>query len=276
MNKNLILSLLLVSFTLVNFSQEKIKGNKVVTIIETAVSPFNKIVASEKFKIALVKSDTPSVEIETDENLHDAIEFNVKDNTLTFKTTMKITSNKKLNIRVKYAQKLIRIEAKDNADLSAVSTIESDTLTLNTYGNSKVVFNLTSQQFNLANGEKSKVELNIESAYVNLDLNESSRLDARISSDSLMINMNKNATATLEGDSSYLEVEALDSANLKSKNLSAETCKVKADNSSDISIKVSESISIDAAGNSEIKLYDEPTITIDRFAGKTRLIKKEK
>ncbi len=275
MHKKLILALLFISYSAVHYSQEKIKGNKVVTIVETEVSAFNKIIANEKFTFSLVKSDTPAVEVETDENLHDVIEFRVKDSTLIFKTTKRITSKKKLNINIKYADKLIGIETKDNADFSAVSAIECDALTLKTYGNSRVAFNLVSQKFNLINGEKAKVNLNIESSEVNLDLNESSKIEALVTTDSLSVNIYKNATAILDGSAKHLNIEALDSSNLKCKNLSVETCDVVADNSSDISIKVSDALKLNASGNSEIQLYEEPKITIETFANSTRLIKKE-
>jgi len=262
-------------FTFISFSQEKIKGNKIVTIIETDVNDFNKIIVGEKFNITLVKSDRPTVEIETDENLHDVIQFDVKDYTLTFKTTSKITSKKKLNIRVKYAQELLSIETKEDSDLSAVSTIMSDTLVLKTYGNSKASFYLESQKFKLINGEKSKVALNIKSSFIHLDLNENSKIEALIISDSLQVNLNRSATAEIEGDINYLNISAINSSNFKGKNLSAKTCDVLVQDTSDISIQVTESLTIEATEKSKLSLYGNPKIIINKFTDTAQLNKKE-
>jgi len=275
MTKKEVSVLLFLFFTLISFSQNKIKGNKIVTIIETEVNDFNKIIVGEKFNVSLVKSDRASVEIETDENLHDVIQFDVKDSTLTFKTTSKIISSKKFNIRVKYAQKLYRIETKENSVLSAVSTIMSDSLVLKTFGNSKTSFYLESEKFKLINGEKSKVTLNIKSSFVNLDLNENSKMEALITSDSLKVNLFKNATAEIEGDTNYLDIIAMDSSDLIGKNLTSNTCNVKAQDNCDITIHATESVTIEAKGKSKLYLYGNPSIIINTFSDTTQLIKKE-
>ena len=80
-------------------SKEKIKGDREVTSKETKLNAFNRIIVGEDFKIDIIEGTQASVFVETDDNLHDIIKFDVKDSTLTFNTSHKITSSKKINIK---------------------------------------------------------------------------------------------------------------------------------------------------------------------------------
>ena len=275
MNKKVLLFCLLVSITFVSFGQEKIKGNKNVTIIETELNPFNKIVVGEKFNITLVKNLNASIEIETDENLHDVIHFQVEDNTLTLKTTSRITSKKKLNITVKYADALDYIETKENGQLNTISTIESDSLIIKTFGNSKASLNLKTRKFKLINDGKSKLELNIESDFVDLELNANSKIEALITTDSLNVNLYESAVARIDGDTDYLNVNAINSSNFKGKDLTSKTCDLIAEDNSGAIVNVYETITIEASSKSNVTLYNNPEITLPKFTGSAVLRKKE-
>src|SRR5690606_35942323 len=84
-------------------SDEKVKGDRNVTIKQTYIDPFNKIVVGEDFTVEIIYNSKPSVEVEADSNLHELINFDVVDGILTFATTKKITSSKRMNIKVNYS-----------------------------------------------------------------------------------------------------------------------------------------------------------------------------
>ena len=75
-------------------NSEKVKGNRVVTTIVTEIDAFHTIEIDEDFEIDIIYNKTPSVEIETDENLHEFITFSVRDSVLSFNKTRRITSKK--------------------------------------------------------------------------------------------------------------------------------------------------------------------------------------
>ena len=96
--KILIFTLLIGAFSFAQ-KKEKIKGNKFIKVKQHQIADFNELSIGEKFEVFLLKGDTPQIEIEADENLHDVILFSVTDNgVLNLKTTHQITSKKKLKL----------------------------------------------------------------------------------------------------------------------------------------------------------------------------------
>ena len=114
---------------------EKVKGDRNVTIKQTYINPFNRIVVNEDFTVELIYNSKPSVEIETDENLHEFINFEVIDSVLTFNTTKKITSSKKMNIKVNYTDGLEHIETHDDAEIRSLTSLELGNTTLKIWHN---------------------------------------------------------------------------------------------------------------------------------------------
>ncbi|EPR74349.1 hypothetical protein ADIWIN_0691 [Winogradskyella psychrotolerans RS-3] len=95
--KKIILTLLLMIVALPVLhaqSDEKIKGDRNVTIKQTFIDNFHSIVVDGDFSIEIVYNSKPSVSIEADDNLHDVIQFNVVDGVLTFSETVRISSKK--------------------------------------------------------------------------------------------------------------------------------------------------------------------------------------
>ena len=275
MFKKMLLLMLLMVSSIPLLAQDKIKGNKNVTTIETMVNSFNKIEVSDKFSITLQEGDNASVEIETDENLHDVIRFTVSNSTLTFQTISKITSSKKLEIKVRYTKTLSEIVIKDNAEINGLNTISNTNITLKTFGNSKCYLNIKAANFKLVNNEKSKLKLNIESDFSKLELNDNSKVDALINSDSLRVDVYQKATANIEGDCNYLNLTTINTSDFIGKNLTANTCDIIAEDSSDASIQVLERISIESSGNSELSIYGDPEISLNKFSDTAKLYKKE-
>ena len=78
----------------------------------------------DNLEVFLVKGDKNAIEIETDENLHVAINHQTYGNSLRLNTNKEISSFKKLEIRVIYTDSLKLISVKHEAKLNAVSEME--------------------------------------------------------------------------------------------------------------------------------------------------------
>jgi len=91
MNKIIIAIIFGVCFTLSLSAQddEKIRGDRNVTIKQTPIDPFSKIVVGEDFYVEIIYNKSTSVIVEADDNLHEFISFEVKDGVLTFYSTKK-------------------------------------------------------------------------------------------------------------------------------------------------------------------------------------------
>jgi len=92
--------------------------------------------------------------------------------------------------------------------------------------------------FKFINSDKSKAELNVTANTSTLELSDNSKLEALINSTDIKVDLYQRADAKIEGD-----VDTL--------------------------------ITIDATGSSEVYLYENPKITINKFEGTVKLHKKE-
>ena len=143
MTKKALLTLCFCLLAMATYSQkDKIKGSKNVTTQETRINSFNRIVVGEKFKVDLIEGDEASVFIEADDNLHDVIKFNVADSTLYFSTSMRITTSRKMNIKVTYTNTLKQIETLENGEVSSLTSINLDDIVLVHSGTSKAFLNV--------------------------------------------------------------------------------------------------------------------------------------
>jgi hypothetical protein len=281
MLKKCVITLFIISITITGFAQDKIKGNKNVTIVETKIDDFKAISFGEKFEIELVQSNDPSVAIETDENLHEVIEFSVTDSVLNFRTLLKIQSRKQLKIIVNYTTKLRQILINDDAEISAVGTIKNKDLELRINDYSKAYLNVDNQHFKLINnntstfGINSKSKLNIESDYVTLELNENSKTEALIVTDSLQVEMYQSAFAKIEGETDFLNLLIINSSEFSAKNLSVNNCKINTEDSSETTVQVLDEILIETSGSSEIYIYGDPKITLNAFKDSSSIHKKK-
>ena len=280
MKNKIILLLLLTTVCNTIFSQEKIKGNKVITTVKTDLDPFDKIILSNDFKVVLFESDNSFIEVETDENIHDAIKINVADSTLTISTALNIKA-KKLKITLYYNNKLQEITLNNDAEIESLNLIETPSITLqiNDYGIADL--SIESNKFNLRNNNKSrfqlrsKTKLDINSKEVILALGESSNTDITIKTDTLTTRVMKNAIMSIEGSAESLNALSIENSTFKGEKLLVKNCNTTIKDGANFTIQTSKEITIDASDKSKTTIYGNPKIIIKKFTESSTLYKKE-
>ncbi len=255
--------------------KEKIKGDRNVTIMETPINSFNKIIVGENFNVDIIEGDNASIFIESDDNLHSVIKFTVADSTLSIQTTKKITSFKQLSIKVIYTNTLKEIETVQNGEISSLTSIDLNNITLKSSGNSRAFLNIKSESFNLNSGDRSRVKLNLTTALSKFEMSDNSKLDALINADSMNIDLYQRSDAKVRGNLQTLKVRADNASNLEGKELVSKNCNVLSEATSDVAVNVTNNLVLDVSGSGEIYIYDEPKITINRFTNTAKLHKKE-
>src|SRR4051812_46314140 len=100
-NTTLLLLLLVVTFAMAQKS-EKVKGSKIVTIEEKEIGNFTSIEVGDEIEVHLEKGEKSALKIEADDNLHEAIAFDLSADKLRISTSRTITGFKKLIVRVTY------------------------------------------------------------------------------------------------------------------------------------------------------------------------------
>ena len=276
MKKIVLILVMIVIVAPIAIGQEKIKGDRNVTVKQTYVDDFDKIVISGDFSIEIVYNSKPSVEVEADDNLHDVIQFDVVDGVLTFVETMRITSKKRLNITVNYGDALQHIETKGDGEIRSLTSMELDDATLTTSDNSRAYLNIKAKNFVYKSSGKSKTRLNLTADSTKVELSDNSKLDALINSKVADFDLYLRSDAVIEGTTGSSVIRLDNSTNFNGPKFDAKTVDAKLEDNSDLTISASESITIAASGDSEVYLYGSPKITITTFEDTAKLQKKKR
>ncbi|MFT5847322.1 MAG: hypothetical protein ACJARX_000748 [Psychroserpens sp.] len=277
MKNSFLILLLVLGFNTCSFAQdqEKIKGDRNLTIEQTYIDDFKKLVIGSNFNIELFYNKKPSVEIETDGNLHEHFNITVVDSVLTITTTREIRA-KKIDIKINYGDTFSDIEVKDNAEVRSLTSLELGNASLKTSGSARAYLNIKANNFSFVSTEKAKVKLNVTATNVNVEISDNTKMDALINATDVKMDLYQRASATIEGTAANLNLRIDNNSQLNGKNFTIQTCTVLAEMDSNMYIEVIESITIDASGTSEIYLFGNPKITINTFTGTVGLQKKEK
>ncbi len=257
-------------------AQEKIKGDRNVTIKQTYIDDFETIVVDGDFSIEVVYNSKPSVSVEADDNLHEVIQFDVVDGVLTFVETMRITSKKKLNITVNYGDALKHIETKGDGEIRSLTSMELGDATLTTSDNSRAYLNIRAKNFIYKSSGKSKTRLNLTADSTKVELSDNSKLDALVNSKVANFDLYLRSDAVIEGKANNSVIRLDNSTNFNSPKFDVNTVDAILEDNSDLTIASTESITIAASGDSEIYLYGSPAITITKFEDTAKLQKKKR
>lgn len=255
---------------------EKVKGNRNVVLQQTDINSFHTVAIDEDFEVEIIYNKNPSIDIETDENLHEFVEFQVVDSVLTFNKKARITSKKRLNIKINYDDALKHIEALDDSEISSLTTMDLSNGTLKTSGTSKANLTIKANEFRFESIDRSKVNLNLSCNDAKIEMSGTSKLNAYISTSKLTADLYQRATANIEGNSNDVLLRLDNNSEFNGKNFTANVCDVFCEIASDVYIDVTESINIEASGTSAIYLSNDPKITINRFSDTVKLQKRVK
>lgn len=275
MNKFTYAAILFLSISLGGFAQEKIKGDRNVTLEQTYVDDFNTLIVGNNLNVQIVYNNKTSVEVEADSNLHEVIQFEVLNGVLNLSTSQQITSSKKVLLTINYNENLQHIEARDEAEVRSLTSLELEDVTLKTSGDAKAYLNVRATNFSYNSLDKSRSRLNVVADSTSFLISDNSKIEALVSSKTFNIDMYQRASVSIEGEAKNAVLRVDNSSSLTAKNLNTENCTIKIEGRSTAIVNVSKLIEIEATDNSEIYLYGNPKIEIKQFLGSAKLLKKE-
>jgi len=274
--KTTILLFALLLTTAFSFAQkkEKLKGSKIVTVTQKDVDKFESLEFEDNLEVFLVKGDKQALEIEADDNLHEAIKAEMYGSTLRIYTDKDITNAKKLSVRVTYTDNLKMISAKNETKLNALADLQLDNVTVKNFDYSKSYLNVKSSVFALIMNDKSKAELNIKAESATIELSKNAELKALIAAAESKIDLYQKATATLEGDSGISKIRLDNNAVLNAKKFAVTDMELISESYTSSYVNALKTISIFATGKSEIQLFGTPKVDMKNFADNATLYKK--
>ena len=149
MKKTIFLTLLLITTLSYSQKKEKVKGSKIVTTEIKKIEPFEAIEVLDNIEVFIVKGTECGLEIEADDNLHDAIDIVLNGSTLKLSTLKNAFGHKKLSVRITYNDSFKSIITRNESSVTALSDIELESITLKSYDESKLFINSKSKNFTL-------------------------------------------------------------------------------------------------------------------------------
>ena len=272
---NLLIVVYLLFFISIVTAQEKVKGNRVVTIEERELSEFSKIEISNNFDVFISESSQNELSVEADENLHSYIITDVEDGVLKIFTSSKIIRKNKLNIILKLTNDIEYIEVKDTSKLITESIFKNDTITIKANNNSELKLNLSTLKLNYIARDNTSANFTLNSKEADINISGSSKLKGNISIDSLNINLINSAVFNVSGSVKNVIITADNNILFKGKDLKINNAKVTALSSSDIFINATDILILSLENSSEVYIFANPTITIEKFLNKASIHKKD-
>jgi hypothetical protein len=277
MKKNTVLLLLLISTTFVLAQKkEKINGSKTVTIEQKEIGAFYSLEVEDNLEVYLERGEKPAIKIEADDNLHEIITIDLKDNTLRLYTAKAAVKYKKLIVRVTYTNELNRVTAKNTATINAIQEIQLEDIAFKSLDYATLFLNINSKNFLLQSNDKSKIELNLKSEKVKIELSDNSSLKSLISTIDLNCDLYQKTEANIEGDATNAVIRLDNNATFIGNKLTIKNIDLTTESYSNCSINALTLIAISANEQSEIQLYGDPKIEIKQFAGEATLSKRVK
>lgn len=254
--------------------KEKVKGSKIVTTEIKKIEDFTSIEVLDNVEVILTKGTECGLEIEADDNLHEAIDIVLNGSTLRISTLKNAFGFKKLSIRITYKDDFTAVTTRNEATVTALSEIELDTITFKTYDSSKLFVNSKSTEFTLIMDDKSKAELNSKAEKTIVTLSKSAKLKALVTSNDLTFDMYQKSESEIEGEVEHLKLRLDNNAKFIGKKLTSRNTEALTEAYTNASLNVSENLILEASGKSEIEVYGDQKIELKRFVDNAVLMKK--
>jgi len=274
MKKIIFYCLLLISPFAFSQKKEKVKGSKIVTTEIKKIESFEALEVADNVEVFLIKGNECSLEIEADDNLHDAIDAVIAGSTLRLSTLKNAFGYKKLSVRVTYTDDFKMVVLRNEASVTALAEVELDNITFKTFDSSKLFINSKSKNISLYMDDKSKAELNSKAENTTVNLTKNTTLKALVTSTNMTFDMYQKSEATINGEVEIAKIRLDNNSNLVGKSLFVKNAELTCEAYSNISINAKSTITIDASGKSEIQLYGDQKIDMKRFVDNAVLIKK--
>ena len=275
MNKFIVI-VAIAMFSTLAFSQqkEKVKGSKIVTVVQKEIAEFESIEVSDNLEIFLIKGDKCTLEMEADDNVQEFIEYSSNGKTLQLSTSRQISGTKKLSVRVTYTDVFNLLIAKDDVNITALAELNLPNFTFKIHDNAKLFANANVKTFTLMMDHKSKAELNLKSEEATIEMSKNSQLKALIAATQMKFDMYQKSKAVIEGDVINFKLRLDNDADFTGQKLTAKNTELLTEGFAECSINVSARLVLDAKGKTDTKLSGTQKIEVKNFLDNAILTKK--
>lgn len=271
--KKIVLLLVLCTTTIL-FAQEKVKGNREPSTVITDVDPFNIIDISGDYEVAIVESVAPQVEITTDSNLHEYLDITIIEGRLSISSSVKIRSKKEMTIRIMYPVGLEKIIASEKAEISSITALKFEQIELEAQDDAKLFITADIENLKLTLKGNSKSELNLTGNNAEVIIADKANMKALVKYTDITVRMEGRTNAKIEGDinTGFLILE--NRSDFTGDNLVFNNLNLEVSQNATATVNVKDALKLSAEDETKVEVFNSPQITLEKFTGKTQLIKK--
>lgn len=252
---------------------EKLKGSKIVTTEEKSTAIFSSLLIQDNITVSLIKADSSGIEVEADDNLHEALKVANISGRLTLSLNNKLRSFKKFEVKIYYTEALKKIEATDESKVMVLDEMVLEDVNFVVNKKAKLFLNLKSKLASIEINDDAEIELNSKTEKIHFILTKNATLKALVATTEMKVDQYQKSKSTFEGDVIDLKLRMDNNAQLMGKKLTTKNAEILAEGYTETSLFVETTCVINAFANSEIELFGEPTIELKKFTGKSTLKK---
>ncbi|CAM4133826.1 GIN domain-containing protein [Gillisia hiemivivida] len=254
--------------------KEKIKGDKEVISVSNSIDKeFSALEINNNLKVTLLQSKKNGYVLTTDQNLADVVSIEVENGVLKLHTTAKITGSKKLEI-ILSVKGISTIILNDDAELETQGTLSSDFFSFTGNQSTKFDLDIESKEGSIVLNKNSGGKINMQSKDVTVNISDRSDLKLKLDANNLSAQLSKSAQLDMDGKVNDAVFNLKNSAELKAKKMKARTAILNASNNTDIYIRATKNLVINAEGKSKVFVYGNPEIDLKGLTNSSRIIKK--
>ena len=268
--------LLALLFSAITFAQkkDKLKGSRTVTVSQKEVEHFHSLKVEDDMEVYLIKGDNSHIEIEADDNLHEALLAEDRQGQLILSFSKNITNYKKFIVRVFYTDGLKEVEARNQSKVLATETMILDNISLKSNESAVMALNIEAKQVTLKPDGNSEMQLNAKTETIQIEMNGKSDLKALIAATEIKCDLYEKSKAVIEGDVIDLKLRLDNNSDFMGKDLTAKNATILVESYANAAVLVENMLDFSASGNTETLLYGEPKITMTLFTDNAKLGKK--
>jgi hypothetical protein len=220
----IVLSLFLVSCNFdINFDGTGVTGNGNVSTIERTINDnFSQIEASRGIDVYLTQSDSQSIKVQADENLHDIIITKIENGVLKIYAEENIRRSESKKIMVNVTN-LTSVSATSGSDVFSTNTLKADGIKLMTTSGADIEVEIDAQSTTLASTSGSDIKV--------------------------------------KGTTNTLSASATSGSDIDAKYLISQVCTAAVTSGADIVVHAEEKFSAGATSGGDIKYYGNPKNT---------------
>jgi len=252
-----------------------IKGNREPTTQITQIELFDTIEVGSEFEVGIVKGQYPGVEILTDSNLHDVIDVDVRNGTLSIRTLKKITGSKKMEIRITFTDELNQITATDKANIYSIADINLNNVRLAAQNDGRLALTIKAQSVDLRQVNGSRTELNIQAESIIANIADNADAEALFNAKNLSLNIANRADVRYDGDVDEATITLKDKSEFEGKRMDIKNLNLNIENDARATVTVIKNLNLTSRNDGETTLYGQPQIKISEFKNESKLLKED-